>query len=523
VANLFDNKDRRVVPNWRSFGKTTVLGELNSIYDGKTIPSLESSIDDYVIDWRINKTVIHAADLLSAALVNNHRENKFVTDAAEFILNNKDKATMSQIDLAKLILKKAPARDLNSLFTEVNLDSLPKLVNPILIRERVKETRSLLRLYPRNPILLVELSRYYSILGQEEQSIKAMKNALFLAPNNRFVLRCATRLFAHFDHKNNDYLSFIHGTLKKSPLTGIDPWLTSAEISVATILNKTSRFIKKGIELINSKNIAPLNFTELASSIGTVELLNGSLRKGRAYFNKSLISPNDNSLAQLEWASTMDKGLDINTENFDVKMNFEAMALDSLHNNEFEVALDQAAKWFIDMPFSKRPIMFGSHLASSILKDQKKSISFLKAGLIGHPNDPQIINNLAYSYAIEDQTNEAFEELNKVKNEYITDDATQICLTATKGLAYFRSGFIDLGRDLYLEAIELTKKIGDPDLNRVAILNYAREEIRIKSPQAESIMEVVALIPDDAKEIEIRILKQDVVALYQKFKADVSA
>lgn len=521
MANLFEHKDRRVIPNWRSFGKTTTLGELNSFQLESSFPTEETSIEEYVIDWKLNKTVIHASDLLSAAIVNNKREEKSVIEAANFVIENREKATLSQLSLANAILNKPVEKDLSERFTEVTLDKLPTLLNPEPIRIKIRETKNLLRQYPGNSILYVELSRYYSILGQEDNSIRAMKSALHLAPNNRFVLRCATRLFAHFDSEENEYLDYVHSFLRKSPLTLIDPWLASAEISIATIRNRTSKFIKTGIDLINSKNISPFNFTELASSIGTVELLYGGAKKSREFFNKALISPNDNSLAQVEWASTKDNSLDINPSLFGVKMNFEALALDNFQNKDYEAALDNAAKWFIDMPFSKRPIMFGSNLASTILKDQQKSISFLNAGLISHPYDPQLINNLAYALALDDKPTEAFEQLNKIRNEEDYDDITQICLSATRGLAYFRSGFADIGRQLYIDAIEQTKQINNKELNWIAILNYAREEIRLKSEYVEHLMDAVSKIPNDTKDFEISVLKKDVIELHNKLKQNI--
>lgn len=518
MANLFEHKDRRVIPNWRSFGKTTTLGELNSFQIASSFQQQDTNIEEYVIDWKLNRTVIHAADLLSAAIVNNKRDDKSVIEAAHFVLENLDKATLSQKSLASAILNKTEEKDLSQRFNEVTLDKLPTIINPEPFRIKIRETKNLLRQYPGNAILYVELSRYYSIIGQEEYSIRAMKGALHLAPNNRFVLRCATRLFAHYDTENNDCLDYIHSFLRKSPMTLVDPWLASAEISIATIRNRTSKFIKKGIELVNSKNISPFNFTELASSIGTVELLFGGSKKSREFFNKALISPNDNSLAQIEWASTKDISLDINPSLFGVKMNFEALALDNFQNKDYDAALDNAAKWFIDMPFSKRPIMFGSNLASTILKDQKKSISFLNAGLISHPNDPQLINNLAYSLALDDNPKGAFEQLGKIRNEDDLDDVTQICLSATRGLSYFRSGFADIGRQLYIDAIEQTKSIKNKELNWIAILNYAREEIRLKSDYVESIMDAVSKIPIDSKDFEISVLKKDIIELHQKMK-----
>jgi hypothetical protein len=518
VANFFEHKDRRVIPNWRSFGRTTILGELNSFQNESEFLEHETSIDEYVIDWKLNKTITHGSDLLSAALINNKKEDKNVIEAADFILQCNSNVSVSQISLACKILNKPLEKDISERFSEVSLDRLFSLTNPEPIRNKIHETKHLLTTYPYNPILYVELSRYYSILGQENSSIKAMKIALHFAPNNRYVLRCATRLFVHYNYDDNEYLEFIHNYLRKSPMTLIDPWLASAEISIATMRDRTSKFIKNGINLINSKNISPFNFTELASSLGTIELIYGSTKKSREFFQKALISPNDNSLAQIEWASTHDRQLDINPANFSVKMNYEALALDNYYNKDFISALDNAAKWFIDMPFSKRPIMFGSNLASTILKDQEKSISFLKAGLLSHPNDPQLINNIAYALALDGKPNEAFEQLDKVRNDNDIEETTYICLTATKGLSYFRSGFPDIGRKLYLEAIERTKQIKNQELNWLAILNYVREEIKVGSEYIIPLMDSVAKIPNDSKDIEINIFKQDILDLFKKFK-----
>lgn len=518
MENFFENKDRRVIPNWRSFNTTTVLGELNSFQIEPEFLIPEICIDDYIEDWKSNRTLIHGSDLMSAAVINNKKENPIVIEAANYILQNKSGTTLSQRALACKILKKPTVKDILENFRDITLDSLPAIVNPESIKKKIREIRSSLLIFQYNPVLYVELSRCYSILGQENGSIKAMRIALHLAPNNRYVLRCATRLFTHFSNDNNDYLEYIHHLIRKSPMTRVDPWLTSAEISVATLLDRSSRFIKTGISLINSKNISPFNFTELASSIGTVELLNGGTKKSREFFKKSLINPNDNSLAQIEWASVIDKQLVIDPSKFGVKMNYEALALDNYHNKEFSFALDNAVKWFRDMPFSKRPILFGSFLAGTILKDQKVSIQFLEAGILSHPNDPQLINNIAYSLALDNNPKDAFVQLEKIHNLTECDDTTQICVTATKGLSFFRIGQPEIGRKHYLEAIEMTKRKNDQYLNRLAILNYAREEIIIRSEYVVPVMDVVSKIPNESKDIEISILKKEVVERFEQIK-----
>ncbi len=517
MANLFVHKDRRVLPNWRSFDNSIILGELDSFQKERKVPILQFTIDDYIIGWKLNKSIIHAAELLSAAVVNNIKDSEYVKEAARFISVNEDKATISQVSLANQVLNKQSESNFSSPKGTIVLNSINEFTNLKPLHEKIRDTKIQISQYPYNPIFYVELSRCYSTLGLKDKAIFAMKTALNLGSSNRFVLRCATRLFARYGE-----LDYAHDLLRKNILTKFDPWLLSAEISIATMRKRSSQFIKRGLELINSHNISPFNFTELASSIATVELLNGSKKKSRQLFNKSLIHPNDNSLAQIEWASQKDKELEINPASYNVILNFEALALDNFYNNQFKLSLENSAKWFIDMPFSKRPIMFASNLASTILKDQTTSIAFLNAGLISHPNDPQIINNLAYALALENRADEAFNQLRKLTLDSEIDKITGICLKATKGLVLFRSGFLEPGRQLYLQAIEEARKTNNVELNWIAILNYAREEIRVSSEYVNQIIEVVNKIPSDCKDIEVKILKEDVLMEYERYRQRIN-
>jgi len=514
VANIFENKDRRVIPNWRSFKKTAALGELNNIgIEPKKPISTIITIEDYIEDWKNHKTIPHAGDLLSSAIVNGISDNPQVLEAAEFILARDASTTPSQISLAKLFVVK-DEKPLTAKLEKITIEKFSALVDPKLIWNKIKEIKASITLYPYNPISYIELSRQYSIVGQEEKALRAMRIALNLSSENRFMLRCASRLFAHYED-----IEFAHNILRKSRLAGIDPWVTSAEISLATLRGRSSRFMKKGLDLVNSNDYLPSSISELASAIGTVELIEGNLKKSRQFFKKSLISPNDNALAQIEWASSKEASLKIDVNNYHVTHNFEAQALEYFHTNQLTECLDSTFRWFLDMPFSKRPVMLGSHIANALLNDQEKSRDFLKAGLISHPNDAQIINNLVYSLALENKLDDAKMFMAKLADNPVgAGDITKICLTATRGLLCFRSGVPEMGRAYYLEAIEKSKEIKNQYFNWLAILNYAREEILVKSEDIESIMETVGRIPDNTSATDVNKLKKEVVELYNKSK-----
>ena len=72
-----------------------------------------------------------------------------------------------------------------------------------------------------------------------------MKVAVQLSPNNRYVIRCATRLFSHYGEIERAQHILRHNDFIKK-----DPWLLSADIAVATMQGRMSPFLKKGIELV---------------------------------------------------------------------------------------------------------------------------------------------------------------------------------------------------------------------------------------------------------------------------------
>jgi len=507
MANLFNPKDRRVLPNWRSFSLTVDLGELDGLKNEVNDASLRIlSIEDYVFSWERNKEIAIAGDLLSAAFVNGFTDDYRVKEAALFILSNREKSTDNLIKFAEYIIN--PTNEV--IEKKVTFDLTDGYDE---IKKMIRETKNIINKYPPNPILYVELSRLYSILGNKEKAIKNMSIAVQLAPENRFVLRAASRAYTHFG-----LADYIHDIIKKSEVSKYDPWIISTEIALATILDRSSSYIKKGFQMIESGKHNPYSITELAASLGTLEFFHGNRKKTKKMLNKSLISPNDNSLAQVEWISNKGYNFLINPNDYKIKNKYEALTLDNYYNNNFDEALKNSIAWFCDMPFSKSPIMFSSHIAGSILDKNYVAINILSAGLESHPNDPQIINNLAYALALENKLDEAEEYLGKIVSSSNIDQTANVCLSATKGLIAFRRGNQKKGRTLYFESIEKTDDMKNNYLKGLAMLNYVREEILNNSDESllNNLMEQVDKIQIDKMFPDAIKLKDDVIKLYKK-------
>lgn len=496
MANIFQEKKRSTIPNWRFFKTTVCLGELNNTKQTKLLKT--QSIDKYISDWINYKDLIHAVELVSAALVNNIQENEIIESAARYILITKNSTSIHK-SFAYLILYKQ-----KKIFSDNDLTDINDLIDKESIYKRIHFLKEQLNFFPKNSILLVDISLLYTIIGELEKARYNMLQAVYLSPNNRFVLRSFVRMFLKLDKE------YAHKILLKSPNVLKDPWLMSAEISLSFIRNQNSKLMKKAYKILES-DINPYDKTELASSLGTVELFRGNKKRSKKLFQKSLESPNDNSLAQSEWISEIFKIFSLDARSYQIKKNYEALAIDDFYNDRWIKAADNSIKWFLDMPFSRKPILLASYILGSILNDHLKAIRILKAGLTSNPKDAGLLNNLAYSYALLNDVENAERYINQITCKTDINIPNNICTTATKGLILFRKKRFDEGRQLYLKAIKEAQTRGDDKLYILAYANYVREEIKANSNNKEKLIKKLIDSSQKVKESDIKQVIQNIL------------
>src|SRR5207249_5632885 len=176
--------------------------------------------------------------------------------------------------------------------------SAPHEAYPLDRYPRIAALRGRLKKDPRQALAWANLALEYASLGLRDKAKRAMNAGLSLAPSNRFLLRSAARLRLHLNEPEE-----ARALLLRQPKTRHDPWLLSAEIAIATVLGKPSRLIRDGREMVEGAEFAPAHLAELASALGTVELLSGKTKAARKLFHRSLEAPTDNSVAQAVWAS----------------------------------------------------------------------------------------------------------------------------------------------------------------------------------------------------------------------------
>ena len=357
-------------------------------------------------------------------------------------------------------------------------------------------------------ILFTELARWYMVVGNEDRARRNIRIALSLGPNNRYVLRSAVRLYAHFDDAERGF-----DLLHRHALSRHDPWLASAELAMAGLVGKSGRIIKNAARLLSSGHFSPFSLAELQAGVGSVELLAGDRRRSRRRFEAALRDPNDNSLAQVEWGLSEDRLFDVDLSSYNVWRNYEALALEAFNRQRWTDVLRHCEDWLMDLPFANRAAMMASHVASVVLDDFKSAELFCEASRLACPTDPQVANNYAYALALDDRPEAALRVLDQQRLAAVQDSRARVCLTATRGLAYFRLGRIEEGRECYRAAIEGARSVRDVNFWQMAILNYAREEVMAKQTIPAFFLEEIRGLGVEPRAVTTGILKDKVVAL----------
>ena len=488
MAGFSSDGDRKVIPRWRTFDQTLRFRELNSVVPHRSHRQVDADfLAPKLTDWLENRTVGHAADLVGTALTLG-KEGE-VAEAAKFLLQDEVQASPWAKELAERAL-----RNPNNVEEAPN----PEALEEVALHNRVQTFRRLLRVEPKDPIVWVELSRAYAILGLREQAERSMTVALQLAMNNRFVLRSASRLWVHLDDPER-----AHRIIGRADRTRHDPWLLAAEIAVGSINGKTPRFVKAARRVLAGEQFSPVHISELASAVATLELGSGNVRKSKRLFSQSLEQPTENSIAQAAWASRQNDAIQFDDEHLKLCNAFEAETWICFQKSQWQQAVKQCKLWQYDQPFSSRPGVHGSYMSAIALEDYATSTWFAEQGLRANPSDFMLMNNLAFALINRGDIGD-IEEAGQVlsRASYLQlSKHSRLVLQATQGFLAFRSGDVVSGRKLYLDARLEARNMKDDRLLALASAFHAMEEVSQKTSDSDSVLseafQVLRRVPED--------------------------
>jgi tetratricopeptide (TPR) repeat protein len=463
---LDQSQPRRVIPRWRSSWITAKTAEAwakpsaNKPDYGQAIARKEQELS-------LASSVPVASELMFLAIQAGN--NSAAKRAAELIVGNADK-----IGATRLV---ATAKRV--------LEGIDSTSTPAPSHDFVSEARKLLAVDFRNPILLTDVARELTAKGHHRTALRYIRTAAALAPQSRFVIRAAARYFLHIGDNEQ-----AHDVLKGSPLLGNDPWVQASEISVATVRGRTSTLIKKANFRVTSAAVVGTDLTELASALATVELQAGAEKKAKLLFRKSLINPNDNTVAQAEWAASRLK-LIVDDSALRTPMSFEANSNNAYRKLLIREAIEFAREWAADEPYASRPLAILCYLYSlerRFDEAQKYAIDAIKAD---GPDSFALQLNLLFTRIQQGDVDAShFELLRLAKRPEAKKHATHIYANAG-ALAYATGDFV-VGREFYQKAIQAARRRSEPGEEALARAYFALEAVTHQDPDFSVIVQEAA-------------------------------
>lgn len=469
----YDDSNRQVIPRCLSYATACSLRVLRANRGTEQIGGTEVEDSDARREWVETPSLMSAIDLVAEATIVGDFKLREARRAAKYILS-------------KGALCSSLVKELAGHFLAVPISTW-KETGEILdkdgYRREVARLKWSVRDYPMNPIAWSDLSLNYATIGQIDKAKNAMRVATGLGKHNRFILRSASRCFMHLDEREEAV-----SILNKSGLCAIDPWIASAEIAISEATGLKSKCIGKAKDLVGNENLTPFSRSELAASLGTVEMKSGSVRKGKKIMRQAIVEPTENALAQVEWAACnfridFDDTLKLSKT---VAAPFEAIAKHKYYGKEWKDSLEACKKWGRFQLLSSRPIILSTFIASCLLDNDSEAIMIFEDAVPAQKENPLAVNNYAFALTRVGRTRVAEETLDKCNLDKASLE-DKLAISATRGLICFREGRnIEEGRRLYDEAVTGFERLENYSSVAIAKYYWAFEEKRIKSEEAET-------------------------------------
>lgn len=491
-ANL-DENDRHIFPRWRSFKATSSLGELDqpSVTIEKDTSSLDISLAQGIARWEASPSLWRGLDVLGAAIV----AGKLDSFGA---LIEEVKTNPLAPTVARRLLEK------RSELSSDPTNQPQRLIDALGAQDEIQLYRRRLGEGPRDPIGWVELARAFTIAGENPKGEKAMLAALQLAPNNRFVLRSAARFFIHVGQLDRAY-----ELLNKSSVLNKDPWLLASELAIGAALRKGPKNVR-AVRSSLAGDTPPSELSELAAALGSIETESGNQRNARKLLRQSLIAPNENSVAQVDFLNRRHLGDGVDTSKANPPLLHEAAAWQLFYSGDFHGATTHSLAWLQDQPFASAPASLSTYLLADFLGDYALGEKIARASLRSNPDDHTLLNNLAVCLIEQNELDPAEKELERIQGDG-TDKQQRIAVLATQGKLAFRRGLYEDGRNLYLASI---KRAIDQNMKEVAAraaIHLAMEEFAAGTDSTEEAIQRL-------KEFREFEEKNEVAALLNRFK-----
>lgn len=467
TARTADTRD--VVPRWRQWRHLRSYSEISPVrIVDKSDLFGDSWFDSAYVDWMRVKAIGTAADAFSAAMVEGIVDDRSLMIAKYLRENSKSISSVLQNLVANFLKKGAAARQSES-------QKIPLENREVLFRE-INYLKRRVVLEPRNGLLWHDLAWCYAVVGERAHAERALRVALQVSGDSRFIRRGASRFFVNI----KDYSSALR-VLTESENLKHDPWLVSAHVAASRTADRDSKHRGLGLQMLRSSSFAPFQISELAAALATEELYRGNRRKIRKLVTQSLVQPTDNTLAQVVWLGGEMQMDFVEPEKFlKSAASFEARARHAYEIQNWKKSVNHTFNWLQDEPFSIDAATLGSFTAATFLEDFDTARKFAQIGLQSNPDNLLLRNNLVVAQCELGDVEAALNNFSKI-SEPNRNDVMHPTWLATSGLLMYRIGKIDRARELYRFANQRLTRRQDTTDRIIAAYYQAKEEIRLKN------------------------------------------
>jgi tetratricopeptide (TPR) repeat protein len=480
---------RRLLPRWRPWQAALLAKEMSPQSPQSSPERFEPAFRRALTEWRLQPTQSRSSEVLAAAL-HFDEDSDLVRQIASQVRDGRVNSHLRGLAISVLQRQNSEHRggpahayggDLGDDSTSYDYETAGSLsvdvgqwTDPnVIAAATVRELRAKVRQWPRNPFTWMDLARAYFTLGYESKAQRSIEVALSLDPDNRFIVRSATRYLVHVGSED-----IARAVISNASGVEDDPWMFAASAAVSS---SRRNGLRQGLRLIESGSFAPWHLSELSATLASREDESGQARMAKQFMRRALVDPTENVLAHAEWATHLGE-LQLPRTTRDVSPPFEALARRTARRLEWSSAADHAWRWHLEEPFSDQASGTGSCYALYAHR-YDQAIAMTSNGLRSNPRDATLLNNRAFALACTWKLDRAAQDLGAI-DRTTADANTLACAAATAGFLAFRIGEPELGRGLYGGAIRSFTRRREAELAARASVNLASEELRIGSEMA---------------------------------------
>ena len=450
--NILMMENRQLIPRWHTSRKVFQLHYLQA--EGITGINTKN-VDDYwlikaISEWKNNPTDYNASDVYVRLIQEERTDHAIYDQVYKQLLGNLHNLSDAMRDIVTPRLRQSDTGKYYS--TEKD--------KVFLI---IKKLKSIVKEYPHDALTWLDLGFYYSIIGEAEKAEEAARIANVLAPQNPFIARGFSRFLLH----NNEVEKAVW-SLKKTGLSKDHPLIASALLSINNAFSMKEANPSDARKLIDKYQGDPQMLSELLASLGTLEIQNGAVKKGKKNFERALLLPTENVLTQSSWLHHKHQ---INMPNIDLIKTIESEVNNHYSKKDYDGCREKLMDLYNFQPYSVGSLTDAGYISMVAL------------------NEPQFVVENSLNYNL--NRNTTFGELNNLLVAKImlgnidnvdhdlqlliskadkSDEDIMGTLRATAGMVLLKQGLVEDGYRFYDESINTFKK--SKKMRAVALAQY---------------------------------------------------